>query len=620
MRFPKFVFSHILSSKRFLVFITFLSVLFLFLFFGKTAPFIYQTNDDLFLRTLVCGEVTGRPQPYLWYIGYPVGLLLSCLYRFFPSVSWYGLFLCAVIVLSMGIVLYQLLAMETKHSLKPESSIAAKSSTETKRSTEAIHSIKAMVLTQIATLLLFCLGSYSFLFLHVCELQYTVVTGIAGASALFLFYLASPGNNPKSTFKNYSGFFVMTFLSVSIRNKAFYMLLPFFVFLFAVKWFRSKKTERRSLNHVLLLFAGILLLIAGINKLAYSSADWQSFGRYTKASETLYDYMGYPDYESHKDLYSSLGISRSSYEAAAHHYNILLEPEIKEENMQALAKVVRSESVLSLQTLAAKCKEMVHVFIDRHLSYIDRPLNLLVWFFYAAFLLFGIVSHKKEAVEDLFLLLTSRMIIWTYLVYQGRLPSRVTQPVYLAELFLLLAVCGKHRLWEASRKMWFVFAIFFVFLCFRFGFPKAQAAAWESKSRLEFSRSFEDLKEYFSQHSDSFYYLDMNSFGSFTEDAFAGKSDGYANYLLMGSWLPHSPWYQIKFQTENISNPAEALFSDPHVYAVFLKTESTGFSYLQDFYQETFGDITLQVVEEVNVSNNLVFQIVKAAEEIESAP
>ena len=67
----------------------------------------------------------------------------------------------------------------------------------------------------------------------------------------------------------------------------------------------------------------MMLLIMGFEKLAYNREDWKEFSDYTSASETLYDYTGYPDYDTYKDVYNELGLTRSSYEAAAHHYNII---------------------------------------------------------------------------------------------------------------------------------------------------------------------------------------------------------------------------------------------------------------------------------------------------------
>ena len=136
-----------------------LLVFLLFCYFRRLSPFIYQTNDDLFLKMIVSGEMTGTPDPRMFYLSYPAGLLLSALYRLFPQLPWYGLLFCFTIGVTMTLILASL--------LKREKSLIAR----------------------LLTAVLFCLFSYGFLFLHIAELQFTTVTAMAGCGALFLFLL-----------------------------------------------------------------------------------------------------------------------------------------------------------------------------------------------------------------------------------------------------------------------------------------------------------------------------------------------------------------------------------------------------------------------------------------------
>ena len=58
-----------------------LVIFLLFVFFRRLSPFVYETNDDLFLRMIASGEMTGVPEAHLHFISYPAGLLLSLLDR-----------------------------------------------------------------------------------------------------------------------------------------------------------------------------------------------------------------------------------------------------------------------------------------------------------------------------------------------------------------------------------------------------------------------------------------------------------------------------------------------------------------------------------------------------------
>lgn len=596
-----------------------LVVFLLFRYFRRLSPFIYQTNDDLFLKMIVSGEMTGTPDPRMFYLSYPAGLLLSGLYRLSPRLPWYGLLFCFTIGLTMTVILYSLLKREKNPAIR------------------------------LLTAILFGLFSYGFLFLHIAELQFTTVTAMAGCGALFLFFLAPPADSLRKTLKNNMVFLLFSAYSFCFRGQAFLMFLPMIGMIGLGKYLDAGKSSSASLFRLnrrrknLFALAGIFIAVIGslflLEKLAYQREDWKIFSAYTEASETVYDYEGYPDYDTHEETYRELGITRSSYEAAAHRYCIAIEPGINRKTMETLAAVIEQERRLSLSELPGKIRDMAAFFLDRHLSYTDRPLNLLVYCCYILFFICGILSGKKSALRDILFLGFARMVIWTYLVFYGRLPSRVSQSIYMGELAVLLAIALGYRLWafretaassetavsgseekhgknnvlrrRACAAFWAVTVCFLTFVCLRFGFPKARAAAWEAKSRLQFSQSFVDIKNYFYEHPDNFYYLDMDSFGSFTEDGLQETVSGYDNFLYLGSWIPHSPWYDEKFEKQGITDPARALFEDPNVFVVFMNTEGISYDYLSDFYAENYPGVTLEIADTVDVSNDLQFLILK---------
>lgn len=596
-----------------------LVVFLLFCYFRRLSPFIYQTNDDLFLKMIVSGEMTCTPDPRMFYLSYPAGLLLSCLYRLSPQFPWYGLLFCFTIGLTMTVILYSFLKREKN------------------------------LLVRLLTIVLFCLFSYGFLFLHIAELQFTTVTAMAGCGALFLFYLAPPADSLRGTLKNNICFLLFSAYSFCFRGQAFLMFFPMIGMIGLGKYLDAGKSSSASLFQInrqrknLFALAGIFIAVIGslflFEKLAYQREDWKIFSAYTEASETVYDYEGYPDYDTHEETYRELGITRSSYEAAAHRYCIAIEPGINRKTMETLASIIEQERQLSLSELPGKVREMAAFFLDRHLSYTDRPLNLLVYCCYILFFVCGILSGKKSALRDILFLGFARMVIWTYLVFYGRLPSRVSQSIYMGELAVLLAIAFGYRLWafretaassetavsgfeekhgrnivlrqRTCSAFWVVTVCFLTFVCLRFGFPKAKAAAWEAKSRLQFSQSFADIKQYFYEHPDNFYYLDMDSFGSFTEDGLQNTTSAYDNFLYLGSWIPHSPWYDAKFERQGITDPAEALFEDPNVFVVFMNTEGISYDYLADFYAENYPGVTLEIADTVDVSNDLQFLILK---------
>lgn len=585
-----------------------LTVFLLFCFFRHLAPFVYQTNDDLFLRMIVSGEMSGVPETHLHFISYPAGLFLSLLYRSFPSFPWYGLFLCCSFGVTMIVTLYSLLRWE-----------------------------KALF-SRAVTIFLFCMISYGFFFLHITSLQFTTSAGIAAAGALFLFVISPLSDSLRGTLRNHAGFFLLSIYAFCIRNQVLLMCIPFLGILGLSKYLDAGKPSdiplsdkkialsffcknKHQKNFLLLgsLFLAMLASFFLIEKLTYYNSNWRTFRSYSTARASVYDYEGYPDYDTYKKTYQELGITRASYEAAAHRYSLLLEPAINQHAMEVLEAISKEEQAASFQNMPEKLREMVSFFLERHLSDADKPLSLLVYRCHLLFLICAVFSRKWRALRDILFTLFARMAIWTYLIFYGRLPIRISQTIYLAELALLFAIAFKYKLWQnrlvvknkLCHVIWIMSTAFILYTCIRSGIPNAKAIAAESAARLQFSESFVDIKQYFSTHPDDFFYLDTNSFAYFTEDALQTSPQESSNYLFIGGWAAKSPWYEKKLKANGILEPATALYENPNVYAVFMNSETTDYAYLEAFYAENYPGIRIEVVDTVETANGLSFSILK---------
>ena len=614
-----------------------LVVFLLFCFFRHLAPFVYQTNDDLFLRMIASGEISGTPESRLHFTAYPAGLFLSLLYRYFPSLPWYGLFLCCSFGFAMILVLYVLLRGEKTLS------------------------------GRCITVLLFCMLSYGFLFAHLAELQFTTSAGIAAAGALFLFIVSPPSTSFRETLKHYAGFLLLSAYAFCIRDQVLFMCFPFLGMAGLSKYLDAGKLpadspvdkksgfyffcKNKKQKNLLLLGAVFLAMLAAflvVEKIAYHGSDWRSFQSYSAARASVYDYEGYPDYDTHRETYQELGISRSSYEAAARRYCLILEPAIDRHSMEVLENISKQERAAFRGTFPEKIHNMAEFFLERHRSDADKPLNLLVFRCYLLFMTGAVFSRKRNALRDILFTLFARMVIWSYLIFYGRLPIRISQTVYLAELAVLFAIAFSCKLWlwhenperadqnnvsaqmprptDTPKKhtvfrqklcsaLWLLSLFLMIYTCIRSGIPNAEAVAETSAARLQFSESFTVMKDYFRDHPSYFYYLDTNSFSYFTEDALKGKEHTDSNYLLMGGWAAKSPWYEKKLEKEQIADPAAALYEYPFVCAVFMNTEETGYDYLEAFYAENHPDVHLEEVETVDAGGGISFIILNAVQE-----
>ena len=133
-----------------------------FLFVYQNLPFIYDINDDVAMRNVAAGVITGKPDAHLIFVKYILGLCISGLYGIFPGWDWYGIVMIGIILLSFALILYRGLVMDRSPLWK--------------------------IAYVIASLLLFtCVGLW-----HITSFQWTVTAAFAGTAGIFLFYFVCP--------------------------------------------------------------------------------------------------------------------------------------------------------------------------------------------------------------------------------------------------------------------------------------------------------------------------------------------------------------------------------------------------------------------------------------------
>ena len=132
-----------------------------FAFAYTRMPFIYDINDDVAMRNVAAGVITGTPDAHLIFVKYVLGILISGLYRGFPGWDWYGIVMIGIILFSLAVILYRGLA--EKKSI-----------------------IWKIVYTAAALLLFTCIGLR-----HIAVFQWTVTAAFAGVAGIFLFYTST---------------------------------------------------------------------------------------------------------------------------------------------------------------------------------------------------------------------------------------------------------------------------------------------------------------------------------------------------------------------------------------------------------------------------------------------
>lgn len=552
----------------------------LFFFFISKITVIYYNNDDYFLSLISSGELTGTPETHLLYVGYLTGVLLSLLYRLVPSVSWYGILLFAYGYLSIMISVCTISCRIKNTWLKYISGI------------------------------LFTFVACTFLWIHIIELQYTTITAFVCAASLVQFYLTEEEESPQKYLRSSIPSLVLLFLSAELRAEACIMFIPTFFFIGISKIVRNRKTTKAILSYGGMILA-ILILVFGIEKAAYMREDWSSFQDYNTARQNVMDYTTFPDYEEYITEYESLGISYQSYICATTRYQLLLDPNINTAFMQKMDELTSTE----FNFISA-----LKAFLERHISsYLDRPLNLIVYAFYFFAIIIVIASRRYHALGDISAVFAGRMIIWSYLLFIGRSPARVSQGIYAMEFLLLLSIIfGEEMQLSEKNKRKAVLCIILslyaassLFITLKWGTPHLKVIIEHSKSLYYHSSANREIQIYFSENKDNFYLLDTHSFSYFTENAFHANPNAPCNNLIMGSWIVNSPWSDRVATVNTITSFEEAAVSCDNVFFVFMDYETTDYQYLEDYFQSKYPDSRFIVHDTITTSNGVAFQILR---------
>ena len=132
-----------------------------------------------------------------------------------------------------------------------------------------------------------------------------------------------------------------------------------------------------------------------------------------------------------------------------------------------------------------------------------------------------------------------------------------------------------------------------------------------SISRSNFSVAYDELQNYFYENGENLYLLDTNSFSYFTEDVFTKSEASCANTVLLGSWTANSPWTDAVARRFQITSYEEAAVNRDDVYFVFMNTESTGYEYLEHYFQSKYPDSHMKIQDTILTSNGLEFYVLK---------
>lgn len=541
--------------------------------------FYYDLNDDVLIKDVLSGVYSGSPSGYTMQLLYPLGFVLSVLYRAL-SLPVFGIFLVLCQFGAVWAVGYQ--------------------SAECCRTRKG----KAAALVSEAILWISVFG------MHLVYIQYTVTAGMLAAAALFWILTA----------KRRRWFaLVLYWLAFCLRTEIALLLLPLACVAGLCALVREWKKERAAVRYFSLF--GILILGMGAlyaaDAAAYSAPEWKQFRQFFDDRTALYDYRldFVEQYEENRAVYEKLGISQERQQLLAN-YNFGADDEMDAAMMHRLAQEASAAQEKSdfKKALSVAVWRLAH---ENWFGKGDVPFNLL-WLGMGILLcIFFCMKRRFGRIWQPLLGGACGTALWLYLLLQGRMVERVTHPLYLAQILLFAGMLFAEsraadavKLRTADTEAWSLGLA--AGMCAITGFACLPGAVSgieaEAARREEVNAVNEAVMDYCRAHPKTLYLEDVYSTVTYSEKLMTDRDKPF-NYDLMGGWLVKSPLTSRKLSAFGFSSMGEAVRAGEGVN--ILAEEGSDMSWLKEFFTDTGVEAELLKVGGIEGGTD-IYQVIPA--------
>lgn len=544
-----------------------------------TYDFYYDLNDDTTIKDIISGAYTGKPSAYSVQMLFPLSFCISLCYRAIPGIPWYGLFLCVCQFGAWALIAWRVTGVVKKQW------------------------------QQYMALCFEMVIYFGLLIRQLVIVQYSVTSGICMATAILLYLTGEEKELPRQNLKQNIASIFLVILSFMIRTEMCIMLLPFLVLSGFCKWMSNEKIFTvQNIKRYLYLIGTALIgmtVVLALDKLSIATSGeseaWQAFREFFDERTTLYDFYGIPSYEEHAAFYEMIGCSEESY-SLLQNYNFSLDESIDEHLLENVVdyqeKMAKTESGLAMTAgMISKNSLSEAIWLYKE-QLIHAKSGVYAYMLLAAYISFVLLAGGRKnsgCYWKMALLLVIRSILWIYLFMVDRVLDRVTCPLLVAELMVLLGWIIQESIRVKPIAKNFVYVklqaigtySLLAICAFLACVMNAQKLQSEYEARERINSRWESLLAYCAEHEDAYYAVDVYSSTSYegisySEKIYKNVDNSYRNFDICGGWLSKSPLMYEKLGKMQIETLEEALISKDNVY--FVATPDKDLSWLVDYY------------------------------------
>lgn len=510
-------------------------LLFLILFYCLELLWIKPVdgiNDDFGMYSILSGAYLGYPDAHVLFFLYPLSWLLSKLYTLCSFIPWYGLFLHGVQIACLYAVWTRGMQLWMRHN--------------------GPQPFWKPALTFLCVL--FLIMDISVL----SEAQYTTTAGLAAAAAVFCFMTAvTPPHAETSVYrflKDCIPSFLFAWISYCIRQNIFYLMLPIAGMIWLSKWILSCRRGSRDAARGLIGFALILLAGMGIlyalDAAAYSGETWADFKKINYCREKVGDFYTWPEYEECKEALDGLHITEEEYaymRSGAPHIGYGMSVEDWEQ-MLAIAR----ECYGARTDHIGRVKDMVIGYLSVFFDNSMQPANALILFLMLLTFLLILLQRNRPALLVYLLYMTGRTVSWCFVLYQGRFPRRIAQPLIEVDYAVIIAIILCFNLFKAEYGKRYAVILPLVLLLSAYS---AAAVKIDIDANYHASQTtWDELTAYCRSHPDRLYIWTYNSgtLENYCESPFAVNPDACDNFVYTNWGVILNPNTAVKLAQYDI--------------------------------------------------------------------
>lgn len=502
-------------------------------------------NDDWGMYSTLSGAYLGYPDAHVLFFLYPLSWFLSKLYELCSFIPWYGLFQHGVQIACLYAIYQRSMQIWRRHD--PEDTFVK------------------------PALTLLCILFFIVDLNVLSEAQYTTTAGVAAAAALFCFCTAKSSTSAGAFLWSNVPAFIFAWISFSMRQNIFYLMLPAAGMLWLSKWILSWRSGSSHTACKMLVFALILLTgmgtLYGLNTLAYAEQQWSDFRKINHYRERVGDFYTWPEYEECADALTELGITEEEYT-------------YRRNGAPYIGYGMSVEDWKQMHDIARKCYLGRTGFTDRLKNIVTgtltvflyengmQPANFLALLLLAVTPVLILVHRNRSAMLVYLFYLFGRTVSWGYVLYEGRFPKRIIQPLITVDYAILFGILLGFNLLRLEHARRYRFILPVVFLLSGASLIMTHNNV-QSQYRCH-QETWEELKAYCHARPDHFYIWTYNSgtLENYCESPFDMTLDTYNNFFYTNWGVSLNPNSRTKLTAHGIGEFGQDVVNSENTFFI----------------------------------------------------